>query len=159
MFIRKRKTPTGGVSYSLLEGIYTPNGTRQRVVACLGSCPTVAEALAARIIDGETNLTMLAVWEPRNPGGADARRAREKQSRIEKQVRVLIDALAMVGGTQAEVETQLPLLLARVNKARGRKGIEPVHTTEATSRWLRAIVVRLAGQHDQGDGGTLDRPR
>ncbi len=144
MFIRKRKTPTGGESYSLLESVRTPTGPRHHVVACLSCFPTVAEALSAWIVDGEHELVTLALWEGR-PKSPECRRIRATLLRIEKQVAVLTDALAITGGTQAEVEGHLPGRLECVNQGRKKWGLAPIRTTEATQRWLRAIGERLAG--------------
>jgi hypothetical protein len=144
MFIRKRNTPTGGESYSLLESVRTPTGPRHRVVACLGGCATVAEALAAWIVYGERELVTLAIWQGR-PKSPVCRKIRATLLRIEKQIAVLTDALALTGGTQAEVEGYLPESLEWVNRGLEKWGLAPIHATEATDRWLRAIADRLAG--------------
>ena len=147
MFIRKRKTAAGGVSYSLLESVRTPDGPRHIVVACLGCCPTVAEALAAEMIRGESNLTTLAPWQLSRPGSQETRQLRARQTRIEKQIRVLIDALAAVGGSQAEVEKHLPIFRDQESKWRREHAINQLtpEAREATDQWLQAIKDRLAG--------------
>ena len=148
MFLRKRTTPTGGVSYSLLRSVRRDGRPRHEVVACLGPYPTVAQALAVEIIDGEDKMITLALWE-NMPRSSVLRSIKDGFARRARRIRKLLVALDLTGGTSSGVEAHLQSRRDQHDAWRRKVGLAPYHVTERmrkyTDGWLALTGKRVAG--------------
>jgi len=145
MFLRKRTTPTGGVSYSLLRSVRIGKYSRHEVIACLGPFSTVAEALAAEIIDGEHEIITLGLWENR-PRSRELREIKDGFARRAQRIRRLILALHLTGGKGSDVKPYLQPRRDLHDASRRKVGLAAYRVTprmeKYTDEWLDQLPER-----------------